>query len=73
MTGRALENKIWSLETIDLRRYGKGKHKKVDDRPASRGPGMILRPDVLNEALQAASTSKNSNTLTICMSSKGTP
>ena len=74
VTGRALENKIWSLETIDLRRYGKGKHKKVDDRPASGGPGMILRPDVLNEALQAAySTFKDSDTLTICMSPKGTP
>ena len=28
VTGRALENKLWSLETIDLKKYGKGRHKK---------------------------------------------
>ena len=37
VTGRALEKKIWSLETIDLRVYGKGKHKQVDDKPISGG------------------------------------
>ena len=57
VTGRALEKKIWSLETIDLRVYGKGKHKQVDDKPISGGPGMILRPDVLDRALQQASRS----------------
>ena len=74
VTGRALEKKIWSLETIDLRRYGKGKHKQVDDKPISGGPGMILRPDVVDRALLQASRSvSKTNKLIVCMSPKGIP
>ena len=74
VTGRALEKKIWSLETIDLRLYGKGKHKQVDDKPISGGPGMILRPDVLDRALSQTSRSiSNRKKLIVCMSPKGIP
>ena len=74
VTGRALEKKIWSLETIDLRVYGKGKHKRVDDKPISGGPGMVLRPDVLDRALKQASRSvTNTKKLIVCMSPKGIP
>lgn len=74
VTGRALEKKIWSLETIDLRVYGKGKHKQVDDKPISGGPGMVLRPDVLDRALQQASRSvTDTKKLIVCMSPKGIP
>ena len=52
VTGRALRNNIWKLKTIDLRAFGKGKHKKVDDKPVSGGPGMIIKPDVLDDALE---------------------
>ena len=54
VTGTALKKKIWSLEVIDLREYGQGIHKKVDDKPISGGPGMVLKPDVLDEALLRA-------------------
>ena len=74
VTGRALENKIWSLETIDLKKYGKGRHKKVDDKPISGGPGMILMPDVLDEAvIKAKSLINSKNKLIVCMSPKGIP
>jgi len=74
VTGRALEKKIWSLETIDLRVYGKGKHKQVDDKPISGGPGMVLRPDVLDRALLQASRSvTDTKKLIVCMSPKGIP
>ena len=74
VTGRALEKKIWSLETIDLRVYGKGKHKQVDDKPISGGPGMVLRPDVLDQALlQASRSASNTKKLIVCMSPKGIP
>jgi len=74
VTGRALEKKIWSLETIDLRVYGKGKHKQVDDKPISGGPGMVLRPDVLDRALQQVSRSvTDTKKLIVCMSPKGIP
>ena len=52
VTGRALKNKIWNIETINLRDFGKGRHKKVDDKPASGGPGMVLKPDVIDEAIR---------------------
>ena len=72
--GRALENKLWSLETIDLKKYGKGRRKKVDDKPISGGPGMILKPDVLDEALlKTTSLSSDKNKLIVCMSPKGIP
>jgi len=74
VTGRALENKLWSLETIDLKKYGKGRHKKVDDKPISGGPGMILMPDVLDEAvIKAKSLINSKNKLIVCMSPKGIP
>ena len=74
VTGRALKNKLWSLETIDLKKYGKGRHKKVDDKPISGGPGMILMPDVLDEAvIKAKSLIDGKNELIVCMSPKGIP
>ena len=74
VTGRALEKKIWTLETINLRHYGKGKHRQVDDKPISGGPGMILKPDVLDQALlQASSTNSDTVKMIVCMSPRGTP
>ena len=74
VTGRALDKNIWSLETVDLKQFGKGKHKKVDDKPISGGPGMILMPDVMDEAIVNANSSvSDANKLIICMSPKGIP
>ena len=53
-TGKALEQGIWALETIDLRPFGQGRHKNVDDTPAGGGAGMVLRADVLGQALDMA-------------------
>ena len=44
--GRAREKGIWSLETADLRDFGLGKHRQVDDKPAGGGAGLVIRPDV---------------------------
>ena len=55
LTGKALDLGLWSLETVDLRRFGIGKHLNVDDTPAGGGAGMVLRADVLDAALQKAS------------------
>lgn len=54
LTGRALKDRLWQLETTDLRRFGIGKHRNVDDTPAGGGAGMVLRPDVIAAALAAA-------------------
>ncbi|CUX79443.1 MAG: tRNA (guanine37-N1)-methyltransferase TrmD [Roseibaca calidilacus] len=54
LTGRALKDGLWGLETIDLRPFGIGKHRNVDDTPAGGGAGMVLRADVLDRAIDAA-------------------
>ncbi len=50
--GRALEKNIWSLRVIDIKNYGLGKHKQVDDTPYGGGSGMIMRADVLGSAIE---------------------
>lgn len=54
LTGKALAEGLWRLETIDLRPFGEGRHRNVDDTPAGGGAGMVLRADVLGRALDAA-------------------
>ncbi|MGA0541114.1 tRNA (guanosine(37)-N1)-methyltransferase TrmD [Neotabrizicola sp. VNH66] len=54
LTGKALDFGLWRLDTLDLRRFGEGKHRNVDDTPAGGGAGMVLRPDVVHNALTAA-------------------
>ncbi|WP_425091685.1 tRNA (guanosine(37)-N1)-methyltransferase TrmD [Tropicimonas sp. S265A] len=54
LTGKALDQGLWALETIDLRPFGDGRHRNVDDTPAGGGAGMVLRADVLGQALKTA-------------------
>ncbi|MEQ9257596.1 MAG: tRNA (guanosine(37)-N1)-methyltransferase TrmD [Roseovarius sp.] len=54
LTGRALKDGLWSLRTTELRRFGEGRHRNVDDTPAGGGAGMVLRPDVMGRAIEAA-------------------
>lgn len=54
LTGKALDQGLWALETLDLRTFGEGKHRNVDDTPAGGGAGMVLRPDILGRALGTA-------------------
>ena len=51
LTGKALENGKWALQTINIRDYAFDKHGSVDDTPCGGGAGMIMRPDVLGNAL----------------------
>ena len=55
LTGKALQDGLWALEPIDLRLFGDGKHRNVDDTPTGGGAGMVLRPDVVAKALDEAS------------------
>lgn len=54
LTGKALHDGIWALDTIDLRPFGIGRHRNVDDTPVGGGAGMVLRPDVVAAALDRA-------------------
>lgn len=52
VVGRALSDKKWSLETYDIKNYTLDKHKTVDDPPYGGGGGMVMRPDVLGQAIE---------------------
>ncbi|MGD1954659.1 MAG: tRNA (guanosine(37)-N1)-methyltransferase TrmD [Sphingomonadales bacterium] len=54
LAGKALENGIWGLETLDIRGFARDKHRSVDDTPAGGGPGMVMRADILGQAVDAA-------------------
>ena len=48
---KALEKKIWSLEVINIRNFTFDKHNTVDDTPFGGGSGMLMRADVIANAL----------------------
>ena len=54
LTGKALKEGRWQLQPVPLRDFGEGKHHNVDDTPAGGGAGMVLRPDVMGAAIEAA-------------------
>ena len=51
LTGKGLKDGKWQLHTHDLRPFGEGKHRNVDDTPAGGGAGMVMRADVLGQAI----------------------
>ncbi len=54
LAGQALNRGNWRLETVDIRAFASDKHRSVDDTPFGGGPGMVLRPDVVDAAIGAA-------------------
>lgn len=53
LAGKALADGIWALETMDIRDFARDRHATVDDAPFGGGPGMVMRPDVIDAALDA--------------------
>jgi len=53
IVGDALEKGLWQLEIIDIRAFGLGKRKTVDDTIFGGGAGMLMRADVLGDAIEA--------------------
>jgi tRNA (guanine37-N1)-methyltransferase len=53
LIGKALRDGAWSLDTVNLRDFGAGPHKNVDDTPAGGGAGMVLRADTTAAALDS--------------------
>ena len=73
LTGRALKDGLWQLRPIDLRPFGEGRHRNVDDTPAGGGAGMVLRPDVVGRALDQAIRAAKGPTPVIYLSPRGRP
>jgi len=56
LAGKALEKNIWSLKAIDIRDFAHDKHNTVDASPFGGGTGMVMKPDVVDEAVEHAKT-----------------
>lgn len=54
LAGKALEKNIWSLQAIDIRGFAHDKHATVDDSPYGGSTGMVMKPDVVDEAVEHA-------------------
>ena len=66
--GKAMEKKLWNMETVNIRDYATDKHKTVDDTPYGGGFGMLLKPDILAKALDKKLKSEEK---IYCLSPKG--
>lgn len=51
LAGKALSNGIWKYSIVDIKDFGKGPHRQVDDYPYGGGTGMVMKPDVLAGAI----------------------
>ena len=72
VAGRALADGIWALETVDIRGFAGDKHQTVDDAPFGGGPGMVMRPDVVDAAIGAVTAADPHEPL-IYLSPRGVP
>ena len=69
VVSRAIQKNLISIKTCDLRNYGEGSYKQVDDVPYGGGPGMVLKPEPIYKAYE--SIKKSQNKLTLLMSPQG--
>jgi tRNA (guanine37-N1)-methyltransferase len=51
LAGRALTRGLWSIQTVNIRNFATDRHRTVDDTPFGGGPGMVMRPDIIDAAL----------------------
>ncbi|WP_414437843.1 tRNA (guanosine(37)-N1)-methyltransferase TrmD [Candidatus Bealeia paramacronuclearis] len=69
LLGKALEKGIWELEAVDIRDFAQDKHQTVDDTCFGGGPGMVMRPDIVDAAL--SSVAQKSRDRVIYLSPRG--
>jgi len=70
LIGKALKEKIWSLNLINLRYFAEKGPKSVDDKPYGGGPGMVIKSEVIDNALKKI-TKKNKQCSLIYLTPKG--
>lgn len=72
LAGQARSSGLWSIAAIDIRDFGRGRHKTVDDHPAGGGAGMVMRCDVVAAAIDHARAAEPQAPL-IYLSPRGVP
>ncbi|MGD9799250.1 MAG: tRNA (guanosine(37)-N1)-methyltransferase TrmD [Parvularculaceae bacterium] len=68
--GRARNDGLWRLETVNIRDFSDNPYGSVDDTPAGGGAGLVMRADILAAAID--SVTRNDRPL-ICLSPRGRP
>lgn len=53
LAGKALQKNLWQFQTVQIRDYAKDKYSTVDDTPYGGGAGMVMRADVISDAIAA--------------------
>jgi tRNA (guanine37-N1)-methyltransferase len=69
LAGKGLRDGLWRLETVDIRDFARDKHRSVDDAPFGGGPGMVMRPNIVDAAIEATPAPGP----LICLSPRGRP
>ena len=56
---QAIKNQLVNIQTTNLREFGIGEYKQVDDAPYGGGPGMVLMPEPLDNAINSSNSEVN--------------
>ena len=74
LAGKALKEGTWALEAVDIRRFARDRHGTVDDAPVGGGAGMVMKPDILSDAIATVSQSSGGPDVPkLLMSPRGAP
>lgn len=72
LAGRALSEGKWACDPIHIRDFASDRHRTVDDTPAGGGAGMVLRADILGQAVDHA-LARRPDLPVLAMTPRGTP
>ena len=71
--GKALSENKWTLNVINLHEFGFDERKSIDDQPYGGGPGMVIRPDIVEKALLSLEKKDTLSRKLIYLSPSGAP
>ena len=71
LIGKALNEQKFSLETVNLHDFGFDERKGIDDEPFGGGPGMIIRPDVVERAMLSINSNNSQKSHRVYLSPSG--
>ena len=71
--GKALKEKKWLLNIVNLHDFGFDERKSIDDQPFGGGPGMIIRPDIVEKAVLSLEKKNTKDCKFIYLTPSGIP
>jgi tRNA (guanine37-N1)-methyltransferase len=67
LAGKALQTGAWSLDAVNIRDFAQDRHRTVDDTPFGGGAGMVLRPDIVDAAVDSVADGR----IVVCLTPRG--